>query len=84
MPFPCACVLYAGAGFYGILKTQGEGSNGKTRIHQANDPVRPRCGGSLTEIWQKSWRKLGDSEMAETYPENLGRGKPYPDAKGEN
>ena len=41
-------------------------------------------GGSLTEIWQKSWRKLGDSEMAETYPENLGRGKPYPDAKGDN
>ena len=36
-------------------------------------------GGSLTELWQKSWRELGDREMAETYPENLGSGKPYPE-----
>lgn len=41
-------------------------------------------GAPLTDIWQKSWRKLGNEEMAKTYPENLGHGKPFPDAKGKN
>ena len=35
-------------------------------------------GGVATKIWQAAWEELGDGRMAESYPENLGQGKPFP------
>ncbi len=34
-------------------------------------------GNDAHAIWAEAWRGLGDEEQAETYPENLGRGKPW-------
>ena len=34
-------------------------------------------GDNACDFWQEAWRALGDEKMAETYPENLGKGKPY-------
>jgi len=35
-------------------------------------------GDNAVDVWQEAWRKLGDDKMAETYPEHLGAGKPFP------
>ena len=48
------------------------------------DVLPSEFGVRLTDVWQQAWRKLGDEEMAKTYPENLGAGKPFPDATGKN
>jgi len=34
-------------------------------------------GGSATATWQEAWRRLGDEKMADSWPENLGQGKPF-------
>ena len=36
-------------------------------------------GRNAIKFWQEAWKALGDGKMAETYPENLGAGKPFPD-----
>ena len=35
-------------------------------------------GDNACDIWQEAWKNLGDEKMAATYPENLGKGAPYP------
>ena len=39
-------------------------------------------GDNACDLWQEAWRALGDAKMAATYPENLGKGKPYEDETG--
>ena len=34
-------------------------------------------GDNACDLWQEAWRALGDGEKANSYPENLGKGKPY-------
>ena len=34
-------------------------------------------GDNAWDIWHEAWKNLGNSQMADTYPENLGKGKPY-------
>ena len=34
-------------------------------------------GDNACDIWQEAWRRLGDAAMSKTFPENLGKGKPY-------
>jgi predicted Zn-dependent protease len=36
-------------------------------------------GRNAVKFWQEAWKALGDEKMAQTYPENLGAGKPFPD-----
>ena len=36
-------------------------------------------GDNACDIWQEAWRNLGDAKMADSYPENLGKGRPYGD-----
>ncbi len=34
-------------------------------------------GDNAWNIWHEAWKNLGDDKMADTYPENLGKGEPY-------
>ena len=34
-------------------------------------------GDNAWDIWHEAWKNIGNAEMADTYPENLGKGKPY-------
>ena len=34
-------------------------------------------GDNAWDIWHEAWKNLGDDKMADTYPENLGKGAPY-------
>ena len=38
-------------------------------------------GDNACDIWQEAWKNLGDEKMAATYPENLGKGAPYPQTR---
>ena len=35
-------------------------------------------GDNAWDIWHEAWKNLGDDGMADTYPENLGKGRPSP------
>ena len=34
-------------------------------------------GDNVWDVWHEAWKNLGDDKMADTYPENLGKGEPY-------
>ena len=34
-------------------------------------------GDNAWDVWHEAWKNLGDDKMADTYPENLGKGEPY-------
>ena len=38
-------------------------------------------GDNACDLWQEAWKNLGDEKMAATYPENLGKGAPYPQTR---
>ena len=38
-------------------------------------------GDNAWDCWHEAWKNLGDDEMADTCPENLGLGKPFPEEK---
>ena len=42
------------------------------------DELLAECGDNACDLWQEAWKNLGDEKMAATYPENLGKGAPYP------
>lgn len=39
-------------------------------------------GDNATGIWQQAWKGLGNDDMANSYPENLGTGAPFPKTAG--
>jgi hypothetical protein len=43
------------------------------------DILPSEFGDNACDLWQEAWRNLGDEKMAQSYPEHLGKGAPYPD-----
>ena len=61
----------------------GRALNGCRRWHECVEFLKTikilpsEFGDNAWDIWHEAWKNIGNAEMADTYPENLGKGKPY-------